>query len=106
MASLCREFGISRVIFGPKRVSYVFRTFCKGSLRTVQNQIWRRGGDLNPRYGCPYARFRGECFQPLSHLSADGEARLAEELQEPQCRAAVDALQYKIREEAALNGVR
>src|SRR5882724_5340343 len=31
---------------------------------------WRRGWDLNPRYGFPYARFRGEYFQPLSHLSA------------------------------------
>src|SRR5216684_7161116 len=50
-------------------------------------QKWRRGWDLNPRYGFPYARFRGECFQPLSHLSADREARLAEELPEPQCCA-------------------
>jgi hypothetical protein len=48
---------------------------------------WRRGWDLNPRYGFPYARFRGECFQPLSHLSAVGGARLAEELPEPQCCA-------------------
>src|SRR6266851_2037519 len=62
-------------------------------------QKWRRGWDLNPRYGFPYARFRGECFQPLSHLSADGEARLAEELPEPQCCAGSGALQYKIREE-------
>jgi hypothetical protein len=31
---------------------------------------WRRGWDSNPRYGFPYARFRGEYFQPLSHLSA------------------------------------
>ena len=30
---------------------------------------WRRGGDSNPRYGCPYAAFRVRCFQPLSHLS-------------------------------------
>src|SRR5207245_1725943 len=30
---------------------------------------WRRGWDSNPRYGFPHARFRGECFQPLSHLS-------------------------------------
>src|SRR6266481_5438588 len=34
--------------------------------------IWRRGWDSNPRYGFPHARFRGECFQPLSHLSAVG----------------------------------
>src|SRR5258708_30623051 len=45
---------------------------------------WRRGWDLNPRYGFPYARFRGECFQPLSHLSAVGEARLADELADRQ----------------------
>src|SRR6266481_3117075 len=32
--------------------------------------LWRRGWDSNPRYGFPYARFRGEYFQPLSHLSA------------------------------------
>ncbi len=32
--------------------------------------INRRGWDSNPRYGFPYARFRGEYFQPLSHLSA------------------------------------
>src|ERR1700719_1971975 len=45
---------------------------------------WRRGWDLNPRYGFPYARFRGECFQPLSHLSAVGKARLADELAQRQ----------------------
>src|SRR5271166_4742649 len=33
-------------------------------------KIWRRGWDSNPRYGFPHARFRGEYFQPLSHLSA------------------------------------
>ena len=32
--------------------------------------IWRRGWDSNPRYGFPHARFRGEYFKPLSHLSA------------------------------------
>src|SRR5260370_41756360 len=53
----------------------------------TRTKVWRRGWDLNPRYGFPYARFRGECFQPLSHLSADGEARLAEELAERQCCA-------------------
>jgi hypothetical protein len=31
---------------------------------------WRRGWDSNPRYGFPHARFRGEYFKPLSHLSA------------------------------------
>src|SRR5437867_13399608 len=33
-------------------------------------ECWRRGWDSNPRYGFPHARFRGECFQPLSHVSA------------------------------------
>jgi hypothetical protein len=33
-------------------------------------ELWRRGWDSNPRYGFPHARFRGEYFQPLSHLSA------------------------------------
>ena len=36
----------------------------------VFKELWRRGWDSNPRYGSPYARFRGEYFQPLSHLSA------------------------------------
>jgi hypothetical protein len=31
--------------------------------------LWRRGGDSNPRYGCPYAAFRVRCIQPLCHLS-------------------------------------
>src|SRR5215469_6994615 len=31
--------------------------------------LWRRGWDSNPRYGFPHARFRGEYFKPLSHLS-------------------------------------
>src|SRR5450432_1920790 len=30
---------------------------------------WRRGRDLNPRYGCPYAAFRVRCDRPLCHLS-------------------------------------
>src|SRR6266576_5473022 len=33
-------------------------------------ELWRRGWDSNPRYGFPYARFRGEYFQQLSHLSS------------------------------------
>ncbi len=36
----------------------------------LRRQKWRRGWDSNPRYGFPHARFRGEYFQPLSHLSA------------------------------------
>src|SRR6476646_2115537 len=49
---------------------------------------WRRGWDSNPRYGFPHARFRGECFQPLSHLSAVvAIASLAEEFVVQQCNA-------------------
>jgi hypothetical protein len=41
---------------------------------------------LNPRYGFPHARFRGECFQPLSHLSAAvAIASLTEEFVVQQC---------------------
>src|SRR5260370_29792699 len=48
--------------------------------------FWRRGWDSNPRYGFPYARFRGEYFQPLSHLSAVIEASIvAERLVFRQC---------------------
>src|SRR5258708_38507093 len=43
-------------------------------------QKWRRGWDSNPRYGFPYARFRGEYFQPLSHLSAAVAISLSERL--------------------------
>ena len=39
-------------------------------LKRRRIELWRRGWDSNPRYGFPYARFRGEYFQPLSHLSA------------------------------------
>ena len=38
--------------------------------KVLKRTRWRRGGDSNPRYGCPYAAFRVRCFQPLSHLSA------------------------------------
>jgi hypothetical protein len=37
---------------------------------TTVELAWRRGWDSNPRYGFPHARFRGEYFKPLSHLSA------------------------------------
>ncbi len=54
-------------------------------IQLVAATDWRRGRDLNPRYGCPYAAFRVRCFQPLSHLSkgaaTSGEnprARMAE----------------------------
>ena len=33
------------------------------------NVIWRRGGDSNPRYGCPYSAFRVRRDRPLCHLS-------------------------------------
>ncbi len=29
----------------------------------------RRGGDSNPRYGCPHTGFRNQLLQPLGHLS-------------------------------------
>ena len=35
---------------------------------------WRRGGDSNPRYSCPYTGFRNQPIRPLWHLSA-GESR-------------------------------
>src|SRR2546422_7963699 len=50
-------------------------------------QKWRRGWDSNPRYGFPYARFRGEYFQPLSHLSAVSKSRLTDESAKRQRRA-------------------
>jgi hypothetical protein len=54
----------------------------------TQRKIWRRGWDSNPRYGFPHARFRGECFQPLSHLSAVvAIASLTEEFVVQQCNA-------------------
>jgi hypothetical protein len=36
---------------------------------TGHESNWRRGRDLNPRYGCPYAAFRVRCDRPLCHLS-------------------------------------
>ena len=71
--------------------------------RRTRRKFWRRGWDSNPRYGFPYARFRGEYFQPLSHLSADEDSRLAEESAERQRRAApacvpsmFDSLEVKV----------
>ena len=53
---------------------FVGRALDMDSKHTVHQNlslnVWRRGGDSNPRYGCPYAAFRVRCFQPLSHLSA------------------------------------
>src|SRR5260370_30419288 len=54
-------------------------------------QKWRRGWDSNPRYGFPYARFRGEYFQRLSHLCAVGKGRVADELAERQRCVDIDA---------------
>ena len=35
-------------------------------------KIWRRGGDLNPRYGfTPYDSLANCWFKPLTHLSSD-----------------------------------
>src|SRR5437868_8966805 len=63
------------------------------------NRLWRRGWDSNPRYGFPYARFRGEYFQPLSHLSAVSESRLTDESAKRQRRAADVCSANKTREE-------
>src|SRR5258708_36711249 len=55
--SVVPEWNLSRLI--------IFATGCK-----LLQQIWRRGGDLNPRYPLRYVRFRGGSFQPLPHPSA------------------------------------
>ena len=56
-----RRFQVFRI------VASKFRFFASGYSRTRKK--WRRGGDSNPRYGCPYAAFRVRCIQPLCHLS-------------------------------------
>ena len=61
-------------IMGSK--SRLLQTLVAGSgVNSVPTQglKWRRGRDLNPRYGCPYAAFRVRCIQPLCHLSVRGE---------------------------------
>src|SRR5207253_7483449 len=69
---------ISRANLPPKTIEYQI-TLSKYTSSTPTSivrkfsgvvELWRRGWDSNPRYGFPYARFRGEYFQPLSHLSA------------------------------------
>src|SRR5829696_6278332 len=45
-----------------------FRQFLQ-SYQLLSVALWRRGGDSNSRYGCPYAAFRVRCIQPLCHLS-------------------------------------
>src|SRR5882724_6052555 len=60
---------------------------------------WRRGWDSNPRYGFPYARFRGEYFQPLSHLSAVSKSRLTDESAKRQRRAGSGCAAKLIRDE-------
>ena len=51
----------------PRKQPAEFRTQKREQCQRLRS--WRRGGDSNPRYGCPYAAFRVRCFQPLSHLS-------------------------------------
>ena len=82
--------------------------------------VWRRGRDLNPRYGCPYAAFRVRCDRPLCHLSggvfraswgkvesAGGRkidaARRPEGKRRPACRrrAALDPRERPVRPRAA-----
>ena len=41
-------------------------------------KMWRRGWDLNPRWGFPHSGFRDRCTKPLCDLSA-GERIRAEE---------------------------
>ena len=45
-------------------------TFCYLCVRAGQLWFWRREGDSNPRYGCPYTRFPSVRLQPLGHPSA------------------------------------
>src|SRR5271166_1421762 len=62
---LSRAQQADRIRLRPQRtalVQLIQASFCR--------KKWRRGWDSNPRYGFPHARFRGEYFQPLSHLSA------------------------------------
>src|SRR5438445_7032767 len=86
---------ISRANLPPKTIEYQI-TLSKYTSSTPTSivrkfigvfELWRRGWDSNPRYGFPYARFRGEYFQPLSHLSAVGESRLTDESAKRQRRA-------------------
>ena len=49
-------------------------TACNCKLRgkaakSAFTRAWRRGGDSNPRYGCPYATFPRWYLKPLRHLS-------------------------------------
>ena len=60
----------SRFTLAAPQVSHQHRHYEFKGRKINDLQNWRRGWDLNPRYGFPHARFRGECFQPLSHLSA------------------------------------
>src|SRR6267143_2214136 len=60
----------SRFTLAAPQVSHQHRHYEFKGRKINDLQKWRRGWDSNPRYGFPHARFRGECFQPLSHLSA------------------------------------
>ena len=65
-----------------KRISPTFEPqearFRKGSNALCEQAVtvWRRGGDSNPRTGCPVTSLAGKRFRPLSHLSVSvDEAR-------------------------------
>ena len=45
-------------------------------VRCAHPQEWRRGQDLNLRYGFPYTRFPSARLRPLGHLSALGKSEL------------------------------
>ena len=59
----------AKALSGPTELFQPSVEAAKGSNPLILKE-WRRGWDSNPRYGFPHARFRGEYFKPLSHLSA------------------------------------
>src|SRR6185295_15625547 len=51
---------------------------------------WRRERDSNPRYPCGYSGFRDRPIQPLSHLSAGENTRIAAAIPPPNGHAPLD----------------
>src|SRR4030095_3719841 len=41
-----------------------------GTHAELSKGMWRRGGDLNPRWSYPHSGFRDRCTKPLCDLSA------------------------------------
>lgn len=50
---------------------------------------WRRGRDLNPRYGCPHTAFRERLLQPLGHLSRSAYSNLRSVLAQKELKGIV-----------------